>query len=259
MTPLLEVSAVNKRFGGIVALSEVSFALEEGKITALIGPNGAGKTTMFNCITGMYVPTSGSIRFDGHELAGLGAHQISRAGVARTFQNLALFNGLTVLENLLAGAYLKGSSGLLAGALKLPSVWREERHAEEEACRILDYLGLTEVAGHLPSSLPYGQQKRVEFGRAMMQKSRLILLDEPMAGMSRAEKDAMTSLILKVRAELGITFLIVEHDIPAVMSLSDRVVVFDVGRKIADGEPHVIRTDAKVIAAYLGTDETYAH
>lgn len=256
MTDLLEVTALQKRFQGIVALDGVSFSLQAGKITALIGPNGAGKTTMFNCVTGMYTPTAGAVRFDGREIGGLGAHRIARFGIARTFQNLALFGGLTVLENLVVGAYLRGGSGLIEGALKTPRVRREEREAEAEALRILDYLGMVDLAYATPSQLPYGQQKRIEFGRALMQKARLILLDEPMAGMSAGEKQTMTALILRVREELNMTFLIVEHDIPVVMDLSDRIVVLDFGRKIADGEPEAVRSNPAVIAAYLGADES---
>lgn len=256
MTDLLEVTALQKRFQGIVALDGVSFSLQAGKITALIGPNGAGKTTMFNCVTGMYTPTAGGVRFDGREIGGLGAHRIARFGIARTFQNLALFGGLTVLENLVVGAYLRGGSGLIEGALKTPRVRREEREAEAEALRILDYLGMVDLAHATPSQLPYGQQKRIEFGRALMQKARLILLDEPMAGMSAGEKQTMTALILRVREELNMTFLIVEHDIPVVMDLSDRIVVLDFGRKIADGEPEAVRSNPAVIAAYLGADES---
>ena len=242
------------RFQGITALDNVSFSLEPGKITSLIGPNGAGKTTMFNCITGMYTPTSGSIRFDGKDIAGMKAHRISRHGIARTFQNLALFSGLTVRENLIVGAYQQGSSGLLQGALRTPQTRREQSEAEKSARELLAFTDLEYAGDMMPSELSYGRQKQVEFARALMQKSRLILLDEPMAGMSAAEKSAMTSLIGRVRRELGITFLIVEHDIPVIMDISDKIVVLDFGRKIAEGSPQQIQSNPTVIAAYLGTE-----
>ena len=257
-TPLLEVSALLMRFQGITALDNVSFSMDSGSITSLIGPNGAGKTTLFNCVTGMYTPTSGKVAFDGVDITGEAAHRVSRHGIARTFQNLALFGGLTVLENLLVGAYRQGTSGLLQGALRTPKVRAEERAAIAAANEVLEFLGMPDTANVLPGELSYGRQKQVEFARALMQKARLVLLDEPMAGMSAPEKSAMTELIQRVRKQYAMSFLIVEHDIPVIMDISDRIVVLDFGRKIAEGTPHQVQANEAVIAAYLGTDHSVA-
>ncbi len=253
-TPLLEISSLLMRFQGITALDNVSFTMEQGSITSLIGPNGAGKTTLFNCVTGMYTPTSGKVAFDGADITGEAAHKVSRHGIARTFQNLALFGGLTVMENLLVGAYRQGSSGLLQGAFLTPRARAEQRAATTSANEVLEFLGMPELANVLPGELPYGRQKQVEFARALMQKARLVLLDEPMAGMSAPEKGAMTELIQRVRQQYAMSFLIVEHDIPVIMDISDKIVVLDFGKKIAEGTPQEVQANEAVIAAYLGTD-----
>jgi len=251
---LRELKDLQMRFQGLTALDNVSFIMQPGTIVSVIGPNGAGKTTLFNCVTGMYRATGGTVHFDGNDISGLRAHQISRFGIARTFQNLALFSGLTVLDNLLVGAYLQGSTGLLQGAFKTPKARAEQRAALESAYEVLEFLGMTETANLLPGELPYGRQKQVEFARALMQKSRLVLLDEPMAGMSKPEKTAMTALIKRVQAQFNMSFLIVEHDIPVIMDISDQIVVLDFGRKIAEGTPTQVQTNEAVIAAYLGTE-----
>jgi len=252
-TAMLDIKDLLMRFQGIIALDTVSFTMDAGSITSLIGPNGAGKTTLFNCITGMYRPTSGQVAFEGQDITGQAAQLVARHGIARTFQNLALFGGLTVLDNLLVGAYRQGSSGLLQGALSTGRARVEQRAATAAAMEVLEFLGMSETAGLLPGELSYGRQKQVEFGRALMQKSRLVLLDEPMAGMSGSEKIAMTDLIQRVRKQYSMSFLIVEHDIPVIMDISDKIVVLDFGRKIAEGTPHHVQANEAVIAAYLGS------
>jgi len=254
MSALLEVEGVQKIYGGLRALDGVSFAASEGAVTSVIGPNGAGKTTLFNCIAGAVSPSAGVIRFAGRNIAGLASHRISRLGVARTFQNLALFGGLTILENLMVGAYGESRTGLLQGAMLSPRARAERRAAEFAAQRALSFVGLDGAGGRLPGELPYGGQKRAEFARALMQSARLLLLDEPLAGMGQAEKLEMSELVRRVRGEQGLTILIVEHDVPVVMSLSDRIVVLDFGRKIAEGSPYEVRNNEAVIGAYLGKD-----
>ena len=250
--PLLEVRELTVRFGGIVALDGVSFSVAEGQIVGLIGPNGAGKTTLFNCLSRLYRPLGGDIRFAGRSLLALPAHRIASAGIGRTFQNLALFRSMSVLENVIVGAHATGASGFLDDALRLSAVRREERTLRDTARYMLAFVGL-EAAAHRPvASLPFGSQKRVELARALAGSPKLLLLDEPAGGLNHAEVAELGGLIAAIRDRLGITILLVEHHMSFVMGVSERVVALDFGRVIAKGTPAEVQADATVIRAYLG-------
>jgi len=241
------------RFGGIVALEDVSFAVAEGCIVGLIGPNGAGKTTLFNCLSRLYRPQRGDIRFDGQSLINLGPSDIAAIGIGRTFQSPALFDSMTVLDNVKVGAHARCQSAPLAEALGLPATRREERDVENWALEMLDIVGMSALATRLVASLPFGSRKRVELARALAAKPRLLLLDEPAGGLSHEEVAELSALIRSIRDRLGTTVLLVEHHMGFVMGLSDQVVALNFGRVIADGTPDQVRADPAVGEAYLGT------
>jgi branched-chain amino acid transport system ATP-binding protein len=260
MSPLLTVEDLTMRFGGLVAVDSVSFDVQPDKITALIGPNGAGKTTLFNCVTGFYRPTSGSIRLNGDrrpvELSRLPGHRIAHLGVARTFQNIRLFPKITVLENLLVAQHtvlMRASVFSIAGLLGLPSYRRAERAALDKSRYWLDRIGLLDRANQPADTLPYGQQRRLEIVRALCTEPRLLCLDEPAAGLNPRESADLADFIRQVQAERNLGVLLIEHDMSVVMGISDHIAVLDYGRKIAEGTPAEIRGNPAVIAAYLGT------
>ncbi|MFN7986757.1 MAG: ABC transporter ATP-binding protein [Thermoanaerobaculia bacterium] len=251
---LLSVRDLAKRYGGVKAVDGVSFDVDDGTIAGLIGPNGAGKTTVFNLVTGNTRPDRGGVVFDGTDVTGWRPHRVVARGIARTFQSIRLFGGMSVLENVLVGADARLSSGLLASVLGTPAQRREERRAREEAREALDLVGLADRAERAAGGLAHGERRRLEIARALAARPRLVVLDEPAGGLNEAETAALAALVQKIRAR-GVTVLLIEHDMSLVMGVCERIVVLENGEKIAEGSPAAVRADARVVEAYLGAEE----
>jgi branched-chain amino acid transport system ATP-binding protein len=251
---LLEVQGVSKRFGGVRAVNDVSFRVEKGTIKAVIGPNGAGKTTLFNMVSGFVHPDAGTITFAGAAMHGQPPHRVAARGVSRTFQNIRLFQGMSALENVMVGRYLRARAGFLAGLLGLGRARREDRAARERALEVMDFLGIAHLADSEATSLAYGQQRAVELARALASEPQLVLLDEPAAGLNMRETRDLAALLGRIRAR-GITVLLVEHDMSLVMGTCDEVVVLCYGEKIADADPPTVQKDPQVVKVYLGDEE----